>query len=104
MLTAAYETPEPYSNCARIEPRTNMFVMASLAAGQAQATVKVRNMSTRGALIEGTSLPPEGAECLLHRGDIALEATVNRRRVRCRPSSTLECVSMPHGEAASALG
>ena len=44
MLTAAYETPEPYSNCARIEPRTNMFVMASLAAGQAQATVKVRNM------------------------------------------------------------
>ena len=76
MFTAAYETPEPYSNCARIEPRTNMFVMASLAAGQAQATVKVRNMSTKGALIEGTSLPPEGAECLLHRGDIALEATV----------------------------
>ncbi|MEE8231265.1 MAG: hypothetical protein V3R15_07245 [Qipengyuania citrea] len=76
MLTAAYETPEPYSNCARVEPRTNMFVMASLAAGQAQGTVKVRNMSSRGALIEGTALPPEGAECLLHRGDVALEATV----------------------------
>jgi len=76
MLTAAYETPEPYSNCARVEPRTNMFVMAALVTGTSRETVKVRNMSPGGALIEGQVLPHPDTQCLLHRGDISLEAVV----------------------------
>lgn len=33
-------------------------------------------MSTGGALVEGARLPPIGMPCLLHRGDISLDATV----------------------------
>ncbi len=76
MLSPAYETPEAFPNCARAQPRTNMFVMAALVTNTARETVKVRNMSAGGALVEGKQLPPEGTPCLLHRGDLSHEATV----------------------------
>lgn len=76
MFTTAYETPETFPDCARIEPRTNMFVMASLVTSTARETVKVRNMSSGGARVEGTSLPAPGMPCLLHRGDLSLEGTI----------------------------
>ena len=76
MLSAAYEQPEQYPDCARVEPRTNMFVMAALVTGHTRETVKVRNMSASGALVEGPTLPHPGTPCLLNRGEIALEAEV----------------------------
>ncbi|MBO6527445.1 MULTISPECIES: PilZ domain-containing protein [unclassified Erythrobacter] len=76
MLSAAYENREAYPNCARAEPRTNMFVMAALVTSGARETVKVRNMSSNGALVEGPVLPLAGTPCLLHRGDLSLEAHV----------------------------
>ena len=76
MLSAAYEQPEQYPDCARVEPRTNMFVMAALVTGHTRETVKVRNMSASGALVEGSTLPHPGTPCLLNRGEIALEAEV----------------------------
>ena len=76
MLSAAYEQPEQYPDCARVEPRTNMFVMAALVTGHTRETVKVRNMSASGALVEGPTLPHPGTQCLLNRGEIALEAEV----------------------------
>ena len=76
MLSAAYEQPEQYPDCARVEPRTNMFVMAALVTGHTRETVKVRNMSASGALVEGSTLPHPGTQCLLNRGEIALEAEV----------------------------
>ena len=76
MLTAAYDTPEAHPSCARAEPRTNMFVMAALVTATSRESVKVRNMSAGGALVEGAGLPKAGTPCLLHRGEISLEASV----------------------------
>lgn len=76
MLSAAYESPTPYANCKRSEARTNMFVMAKLLAGGTSCTVKVRNMSAGGALVEGASLPTSGTPCILVRGDTSLEAHI----------------------------
>lgn len=76
MFTAAYGTPKDFPDCARSAPRTNMFVMASLVTNTAREAIKVRNMSPGGALVEGLRLPAPGIACLLHRGDISLEATV----------------------------
>lgn len=76
MLSAVYETQEAYSNCARAEQRTNMFVMAALVTSGSRETVKVRNMSSSGALVEGPVLPLSGTPCLLHRGELSLEAHV----------------------------
>ena len=63
-------------NCMRAEARTNLFVMAKLAAGGSVCTVKVRNISSGGALVEGAALPPPGTPCRLIRGDISLEAQI----------------------------
>ena len=76
MISAAYETLSPHTNCSRVQTRTNLFVMAKLAAGGSVCTVKVRNMSSSGALVEGAALPPAGTQCRLIRGDISLEAEV----------------------------
>ena len=65
MISAAYETLSPHMNCMRAEARTNLFVMAKLAAGGSVCTVKVRNISSGGALVEGAALPPPGTPCRL---------------------------------------
>lgn len=56
------------SESQRIEPRTNMFVLATISWAGASGPVKIRNMSASGALIEGTVLPPVGETVLLRRG------------------------------------
>ncbi|MEX0342483.1 MAG: PilZ domain-containing protein [Erythrobacter sp.] len=76
MLSAAYQTPEAYSNCSRCEPRVNMFVMAALVTSGARENVKVRNMSTHGAMVEGPVLPLSGTPCMLNRGELSLEGHV----------------------------
>ncbi|WP_370033364.1 PilZ domain-containing protein [Qipengyuania mesophila] len=76
MFTTAYDTPEAFPDCARSEPRTNMFVMAALVTNTSRETAKVRNMSSGGALVEAAHLPDPGTPCLLHRGEISLDATV----------------------------
>ncbi len=78
MLSAPYEAPTTFSECSRGEPRTNMFVMAKLYAGGCTYTVKVRNMSPGGALVEGTGLPRPNTPCRLIRGELSLEADVIR--------------------------
>lgn len=54
--------------CARIELRTNMFVLAAISALSASGPVKIRNLSSRGALIEGATLPSTGERVELRRG------------------------------------
>lgn len=56
------------SESQRIEPRTNMFVLATISWSGASCPVKIRNMSASGALIEGASLPPVGEAAILRRG------------------------------------
>jgi hypothetical protein len=56
--------------------RTNMFVMATIYAGGGSAPVKIRNLSTTGALIEGTRIPPQTAEISLRRGGLNVTGKV----------------------------
>lgn len=53
----------------RSEPRTNLFVMATMHAGARSVPVKVRNLSKSGALIEGSDLFESGAEVRLCRAE-----------------------------------
>ncbi len=52
-----------------------MFLVATLYFGGASSPVRVRNMSTTGALIEGASLPGAGAAAILRRGALEAPAT-----------------------------
>jgi hypothetical protein len=61
---------------ARREPRTNMFVMATIYADTGSAPVKVRNLSSSGALVEGGVLPPPGATFRLCRGSLNITGEV----------------------------
>jgi hypothetical protein len=49
-----------------------MFVLATMAAPTVSGTVKVRNMSLGGALIEGDALPRIGEQLRLHRGELTV--------------------------------
>ena len=55
----------------RAHPRTSMFVLASMAAETVSGLVKVRNMSSEGALIESAALPHVGEHLSLRRGELA---------------------------------
>lgn len=63
-------------SCARTETRTNLFVLATLEAGGVSNDVRVRDISRKGALLQGVALPPAGARCVLMRGDIRLDGTI----------------------------
>lgn len=60
----------------RIEPRSNIFVIATLYTGSGSAPVRVRNMSRGGALIEGALLPPVGSPVRLCRGSLNITGHV----------------------------
>ena len=50
--------------------RSNVFLAATVVAGGASSAVRVRNISARGALVDGPGLPPEGAAVELRRGSL----------------------------------
>ncbi len=52
-----------------------MFLVATLYFGGASSPVRVRNMSTTGALIEGAAMPAAGAAIILRRGALEAPAT-----------------------------
>ena len=52
--------------------RSNVLLAASLELSGAVVAVKLRNLSTEGALIEGDSLPVEGSEVLFRRNDLSV--------------------------------
>lgn len=54
----------------RTEGRSNVFLTATLDTGAASSPVRIRNISARGALIEGPSLPAIGARVRLIRGEL----------------------------------
>lgn len=54
----------------RSGPRSNVFLMAVLSAGPGACPVRVRNLSERGALLEGSGLPTEGATVQIKRGSL----------------------------------
>ena len=54
----------------RADARSNIFVVAALRSDGIAAPVRVRNMSTKGALIDGPLIPAEGAQVQLSRGSL----------------------------------
>lgn len=52
-----------------------MFLVATLYFGGAGSPVRVRNMSTTGALVEGAALPAAGTAIILRRGALEAPAT-----------------------------
>jgi hypothetical protein len=53
---------------ARSTSRTNICLVAMLIVNARSMPVRIRNLSPSGALIDGTALPPAGAEVELSRG------------------------------------
>jgi hypothetical protein len=60
----------------RSQARSNVFLTASLIAGTVPFAVRVRNLSTRGALLDGTSLPTAGARARLVRGELGVDGHI----------------------------
>ena len=60
----------------RVSARTNLFVMAAICAGHGSEPVKVRNLSAKGALIEGATLPQAGAQVRLCRADLNIDGEI----------------------------
>jgi hypothetical protein len=56
--------------------RSNVFLTATLVTAGGSAAVRVRNISARGALIDGAALPPEGTAVELRRGSLAARGDV----------------------------
>ena len=55
----------------RAEGRSNVFLTAMLDTGDSSIPVRIRNLSSRGALIDGPALPSVGTSVRLLRGRLA---------------------------------
>jgi hypothetical protein len=56
--------------------RAPVFLAASVEVGGVPETVKLRNLSEEGALIEGERLPLEGTTTFFHRNELRLKSRV----------------------------
>jgi PilZ domain len=90
----------------RSEPRSNIFLVATLAAQGASGTVRVRDLSSSGALIEGDALPSVGAALRLTRGSLTVSgyvAWVKDNRAGVRFDSTVTVADwLPNGNRPTA--
>jgi hypothetical protein len=68
-------TTEPEGMIARAEPRSNVFLAALIDMPGGPVPVRVRNLSPRGALVEGPVLPIKGG-IQLRRGDLRVGGKV----------------------------
>lgn len=69
---------------ARKHSRSSMFLAAVLRAGTEQAAVRVRNMSSNGAMVDTPLRPSPGSEVQLVRGSLLAKGTVVwRTESRC---------------------
>ena len=56
--------------------RSNVFLTATLVMARGTVAVRVRNISARGALLDGSNLPPEGAVVDLRRGSLVAHGQI----------------------------
>ena len=56
--------------------RSNVLLAATIELAGAALPVKLRNLSTEGALIEGDELPVEGSEVVFRRNDLKVTSRV----------------------------
>ena len=67
---------ESSMNQNRRSQRSNVLLAASIEQSGASLPVKLRNLSTEGALIEGDDLPVEGSEVLFRRNELSVTSRV----------------------------
>ena len=67
------ESSFPHSRRSR---RSNVLLAASIEVSGSVVQVKLRNLSSQGALIEGEDLPIEGSEILFRRNDLKVRGRV----------------------------
>jgi hypothetical protein len=60
----------------RAEVRSNIFVDATIASDDGCGPIRIRNLSSVGALIEGHGVPTEGSRVRLSRGDLKISGTI----------------------------
>jgi len=60
----------------RAEARSNIFVDATIASDGMCGPIRIRNLSSVGALIEGQKVPSEGSRVRLSRGDLRIAGTI----------------------------
>lgn len=60
----------------RSDARSNVFLTAVLLGGPAPQSVRVRNLSPRGAYLDGDRFPPLGTEVRLVRGSLSVAGEV----------------------------
>lgn len=89
--------------------RSNVLMSASLELSGTSLTVKLRNLSADGALVEGDKLPVEGASILFRKGDLSMPgnvAWVNGRQAgvsfaqKLNPEQLLRHVPVPRPRVA----
>lgn len=56
--------------------RSNVLLAATIEAFDEVIAVKLRNLSTEGALIEGKNLPPEGSVVVFRRNELSVESHI----------------------------
>lgn len=56
--------------------RSNVLMAASVESDAGTASVKLRNLSREGALVEGADLPSAGAAVLFRKGDLVRRGSV----------------------------
>ena len=67
---------ESSMNQNRRSRRSNVLLAASIEASGASHAVKLRNLSSEGALIEGDDLPLEGSEVLFRRNELSVASRI----------------------------
>ena len=66
----------------RVQPRTHLFVIATLSDGLTSSPVHIRNMSPSGALLESCHLPEPGSRTMLKRGSLRASGRIAWRASR----------------------
>ncbi|UIJ47102.1 PilZ domain-containing protein [Sphingomonas cannabina] len=67
---------QPDGEDKRRAPRAALFLAASIEGGGTRSTVRIRNLSETGALLEGPAFPPVGTIITLTRQELQVEAKV----------------------------
>lgn len=60
----------------RTEGRSNVFLTAALETGAGSTPVRIRNLSSVGALVDGAVFPPAGAKVRLFRGPLKADGEI----------------------------
>ena len=60
----------------RTKPRTQLFLSATIRFGALSAAIRLRDLSSTGARIEGSRLPPVGTVALITRGALQASGTI----------------------------